>query len=156
MSRLRDSLNDMLVNIFNHITTLEGVTLKKMGIKVSMNEVHIIEAIHNNEIPTMTNVASMLLITAGSLTTAVEKLVQKGYVIRYQEENDRRKVLLKLTAKGEEVIKIHDIFHDEMIENTIKDMHLDEESELIPILENLSDYFRKKYQDRIESMKSER
>lgn len=156
MSRLRDSLNDLLVNIFNHITTLEGVTLKKMGIKVSMNEVHIIEAIYNSEIPTMTNVASTLLITAGSLTTAVDKLVQKGYVIRYQEENDRRKVLLKLTSKGEDVIRIHEVFHEEMIENTIKDMHLDEDSDLIPILENLSEYFRKKYQDRVESMKIER
>ena len=38
MSRLRDSLNDLLVNIFNHITTLEGVTLKKMGIKVFEND----------------------------------------------------------------------------------------------------------------------
>ena len=110
MSQVKDLLNDLLVTVFNYITNIEGVALKQMGVKISMNEVHIIEAIKETEVPIMTNVANRLLITTGSLTTAINKLVQKGYVIRCQEENDRRKVLLELTDKGEEVIKIHDVF----------------------------------------------
>jgi DNA-binding MarR family transcriptional regulator len=120
-----------------------------------MNEVHIIEAIKNTEIPTMSNVANRLLITSGTLTTAINKLVIKGYVSRHQEENDRRKVFLKLTELGFEVIKIHDLFHNEMIENAIKDMNIIEDSELLMTLENLVVYFQNKYEERIEKPKNQ-
>lgn len=145
MSKAKDILNDLLVTVFNYITNIEAVSLKQMGVELSMNEVHILEAIKDTDVPIMTNVASKLLITTGTLTTAINTLVQKGYVERYQEENDRRKVLLKLTSKGDDVIHLHDVFHNEMIENAIKDMNISEDSDLIPMLENLSTYFHNMY-----------
>jgi DNA-binding MarR family transcriptional regulator len=147
MSKGKDILNELLVTAFNYITNIEGTTIKQMGVKLSMNEVHILEAIKESETPTMTNVANRLLITVGSLTTAIDKLVQKGYVIRLPEETDRRKVVLKLTSQSEEVIKKHTLFHNEMIDNAIKDLHITEDSDLIPIFENLVAYFHRKYEE---------
>lgn len=154
MSVVKEALNELLVNVFNYITNIEELNLRAKGVNVSMTEVHIIEAIKNTPIPIMTNVAAKLLITTGTLTTAVNSLVRKGYVIREQSEDDRRKVFLRLTDKGHAVIKIHDDFHDEMIENTIKDLKIEEDSELIRALENIQRYFRNKYEARIEELKS--
>jgi len=149
MSRVKDSLNELLVNVFNYILNIESLNLKNQGVRLSMNEVHILEAIYNTDPPIMTNVANRLLITVGTLTTAIDRLVDKGYVERYQSEEDRRKVYLKLTEKGLKTKAIHDSFHNDMIENVIKDMHIDENSELIIALENIQKYFRDKYHERI-------
>lgn len=153
MSVVKEALNELLVNVFNYITNIEELNLKSKGVNVSMTEVHIIEAINNTPVPMMTNVATRLLITTGTLTTAINSLVRKGYVIREQSEEDRRKVFLRLTEKGKEVNKLHDAFHDDMVENTIRDLQIEEDSELIKALENIKVYFRAKYEDRIERLK---
>lgn len=153
MSKAKDLLNELLVNVFNYITNIENVALKQMGVKLSVNEVHILEAIVNTSYPSMSNVANKLLITPGTLTTATDKLVNKGYLRRYQEENDRRRVFLKLTDKGYEVIKIHNIFHDEMIEHIIQDMEIIDDGELLVMLDKLVKYFRDKYDKRLNDLR---
>lgn len=149
MSKAKVLLNELLVNIFNYILNIESLILKRQGVKLSMNEVHIIEAIYNTNPPIMTNVAKRLLITVGTLTTAIDRLVEKGYAERYQNEEDRRRVYLRLTEKGLKIKAIHDEFHNDMIDNVIRDMKIDENSELLIALENISEYFQTKYYARI-------
>jgi len=138
-------INELLVDVFNQILSIEGVTLKKWGVKLSMTEVHVLEAIRNSEIPTMGNVASKLRVTLGTLTTSVNVLVKKNYVTRYRDESDRRKVLLELGDTAVEVLKIHDKFHDEMISSLFNDLELEKDEVLMKSLENISEYFKERY-----------
>ena len=138
-------INELLVEVFNHILSIEGQTLRERGIKLSMNEVHVLEAITKTTEPTMTNIARRLRITVGTLTTSTNRLVEKGYVKRHREELDKRKVLLSLTKIAFDVLKIHDQFHNEMIDATFSDMKLEEDEVLLQSLENLSEYFKNKY-----------
>lgn len=144
LTKAKEVLNDLLVDVFNHIVSIEGLSLKKKGVQLSMTEVHILEAIENANDPSMSVIAKKLIVTVGTLTTAIDKLVLKGYVERFSAPNDRRKVLLKLTDKSFPVLKVHKEFHEEMIDNVILDMGLEDDSELINSLENLSIYFRNK------------
>ncbi|HKM29237.1 MAG TPA: MarR family transcriptional regulator [Bacilli bacterium] len=138
-------INELLVRVFNHILSIEEDTLRKRGIKLSMNEVHILEAINNEKEPTMSNLARKLRITTGTITTNIDRLVAKSFVTRYQEESDRRKVLVKLTEPAYAILKEHDKFHNEMIDSLFLDMNLDEDEVLIKSLENISNYFKNKY-----------
>jgi len=138
-------INELLVEVFNHILSIEGEALRNKGITLSMNEVHVLEAINKTTEPTMTNIARRLRITIGTLTTSVNRLVEKGYATRYGEDEDKRKVFISLTSKAIEVLRIHDAFHDEMIDATFSDMKLEEDELLLQSLENLSEYFKKKY-----------
>lgn len=138
-------INELLVEVFNHILSIEAEALRKRGIKLSMNEIHVLEAIQKTEDPTMTHLARRLRVTVGTLTTAMNRLVEKGYATRYRLEEDKRKVLISLTPKAHKALLIHDEFHDEMIQATIADMHLDEDEVLLQSLQNISDYFKKKY-----------
>ena len=146
MAKAREVLDELLVNVFNRINTIEGITLKKRGVKLSITEIHILDAIAKCEEATMSNVAKKLLVTVGSLTIAVDTLVNKGLVVRGSSENDRRKVILILTDKATEPLKVHSEFHDEMITKVISDMNLTNDSELINSLENLMVYFREKHE----------
>ncbi len=136
-------INELLVDIFNKILAIEGQELKNKGIKLSMSEVHVLEAVEKAEEPTMSNIANLLGITVGSLTTAINTLYQKGYVSRVRDTEDRRKVFVGLLPKAEEVMNLHKEYHDEMINSIFEDLKVDEDELLISSLKKLSSYFKK-------------
>ncbi|HOI47035.1 MAG TPA: MarR family transcriptional regulator [Bacilli bacterium] len=145
MNKAKALINELLVEVFNHILSIEEDILESKGIKLSMNEIHILEAIRNSDEPIMTNLAKKLRITTGTLTASIDRLVNKKYVVRYQEETDRRKVLVKLTELADDVLKVHDDFHNEMIDAMFEDMKIDEDEVLLKSLENIVIYFKNKY-----------
>ena len=145
MSKSKALINELLVDVFNNILSIEEDVLESRGVKLSMKEVHILETVRNTPIPTMSAVAKHLRITMGTLTASIDRLVRKKYVRRGQQENDRRKVIIELIEPAFEVLKIHDEFHNEMIEAIFSDMKIDEDEVLLKSLENISNYFKEKY-----------
>ena len=105
------TVNDYLVSVFNDILTIEESELKKSQFKdLSITEMHTIEAIGMYKKKTTSEVAKELSITVGTLTTAINKLVKKGYVERIRSEDDRRVVKLGLTKKGKLLFRVHQHF----------------------------------------------
>lgn len=148
MSVDKKIINDVIVNLFKNILNIEENSLRLRGVKgVSMTEVHAIEAIGISSSKTMSQVASKLDVTLGTLTTCINRLVSKGYVDRKRDEEDRRIVLVSLTDKGRLVHKIHMNFHEEMIEHMILDLKLDEDELLLKSLEKIKVFFEKEYGD---------
>lgn len=145
MASSKEIINELLVDVFNHILSIEETTLKKRGVTLSMTEVHVLEAIKDVEVGTMGNVAKKLRVTLGTLTTSVNGLVKKGYVHRYRDESDRRKVYLELTEKANKVLTIHDEFHDEMIDSLFEELELDKDEAIMKSLESISEFFKSKY-----------
>ena len=145
MRRSKDVINELLVEVFNHILSIEGQTLKERGVRLSMSEVHVLEAINNSDTKTMGDVARKLRITLGTLTTSIDVLVRKKHVIRTRAQDDKRKVLLQLTDVAFDVLRVHDGFHDEMVESMITDLNIEKDEALVKSLENISNYFKQKY-----------
>lgn len=145
MSKLKFVINELLVEIFNHILNIEAESLKKSGINLSINEIHTLEAINNSIDPTMSNIAKKMRITTGTLTITVNRLVNKKYVTRNVDEYDRRKVYLKLTSSSIEALKKHDEFHNMMIDSIFNDLPIEEDETLLKSLENIAIFFKNKY-----------
>ena len=126
------TVNDYLVSVFNDILTIEESELKKSQFKdLSITEMHTIEAIGMYKKKTTSEVAKELSITVGTLTTAINKLVKKGYVERIRSEDDRRVVKLGLTH-----------FHREMVKNILEGMATEEQHALLDALKNLHDFLQ--------------
>ena len=82
-----NTINDILVHLFNEIWELEKKAIITEEFKdITNNDMHIIEAIGVSGKTTMSVVAKKMKITAGSLTTAVNGLVNKKYVMRARGE----------------------------------------------------------------------
>ncbi len=145
MSAAKKVINELLVEVFNHILSIEGSKLRERGVKISMNEMHVLEAVQKTADPAMSNIARRLRVTVGTLTTSVNRLVEKGYATRKREEEDKRKVMISLTDKAFTVLKIHEEFHEEMLSAVFEDMNLEQDEVLLQSLENLSEYFKNKY-----------
>ncbi|NLA78718.1 MAG: MarR family transcriptional regulator, partial [Erysipelothrix sp.] len=68
MADAREVLNELLVDMFNHILILEQKNLQEQGVELSMSEVHTLENIEKSESKTMSDVARLSLVTQGTLT----------------------------------------------------------------------------------------
>ena len=145
MDDTRHTLNELLVDLFNYILLIEEKNLRDQGVKLSMTEVHILEAIEKSESNMMSAIAKRLMVTQGTLTVSTSKLVKKGYVERVRDERDKRIVRLKLTERAENILEIHSRFHEEMIERLLNELELDKEVELIQSLRNLMEFFKGNY-----------
>lgn len=159
MSNVIPILNELLVDTFNDILAIEQKALQSGVFKdLSVTEIHTIEAIGMYSTKSMSEVAAVLDITVGTLTTAINHLVKKGYVVRRKTEEDRRIVQISLTKKGKLAYRIHEKFHKNMIIETIEGLSLEEEQVLVKSLDKLNKFFKSKYnlkQKRKEDLKNE-
>ena len=141
-------LNTLLVQLFNDILHIEEKAMKNTEFtNLSITEIHTIEAIGTEGNRTMGEIAHDLRITVGTLTTAINRLIKKGYAERKRIEEDRRVVLVSLTDTGQEVFKAHSIFHKEMIDAILENFQGSELDVLTKALGKANRFFERKYEN---------
>ncbi len=145
MDQERAILNELLVDIFNQILSIQERRLKEQGVNLTMSEIHVLEAVAKTNEPSMSNIANRLRVTVGTLTTAINRLVKKGYCSRYHLEDDLRKVYVKLTHKGEAALSEHEQFHADMIDAVMHDLNVKDTPVLIEALGRLLTFFKSQY-----------
>lgn len=137
-----ETINDTLVSLFNEILKLEEEAIITGEFSdITNNDMHIIEAIGLSGKSTMSAVAKKLGITAGSLTSAVNSLVNKMYVVRKRSQEDRRVVFIGLTPKGVRAYDHHKEYHRQMTNAVIERLDESEIPVLLKTLKGLSDFF---------------
>ncbi|WP_353893958.1 MarR family winged helix-turn-helix transcriptional regulator [Proteinivorax hydrogeniformans] len=147
MSKSVSVLNELLVELFNDILSIEQNAIKTGDFSdLSITEMHTIEAIGKEKQRTMSEVATDLKITIGTLSIAINSLVRKGYVEKVRSEKDRRIVYVTLNKKGKLAFRIHEKFHNEMVQQTISGLSEEEEEVLIKALEKLNRFFKESNQ----------
>ena len=138
-----EAINDVLVNLFNEILDLEERALITPEYKnISVNDMHIIDAVGIREQKNMSTVAKVLNVTVGTLTIAVNNLVKKGYIQRMRSQEDRRVVLISLTETGEKAYHHHKDFHEKMVLAVLKGRNVEETEALTTALTKLQEFFR--------------
>ena len=143
------TLNEVLVKLFREIMTIEEQSLKKGDFKdLTVNDMHVIEAIDVYEPKNMTTVARSLNVTTGTLTISINGLVKKGYVDRIRSEKDRRVVLVSLTKKGRDAHGWHEQFHEKMVQAVIAGLDEEEQVILQRALTDLTGFFRQMQEKR--------
>ena len=137
-----ETVNDVLVKLFNEIMDVEERALITSEYKdISVNDMHVIEAIGIREPKNMSTVARAVSVTVGTLTIAINHLVKKGYVERTRSEEDRRVVLVSLSEKGEKAFLHHKIFHEKMVMTVLDGLNPKETEDLTRALLKLQNFF---------------
>jgi len=136
------SLNELLVNLFNHVLNVEAkaVITEEFG-DITNNDMHIIEAIGVNEPRNMSMIAHRLSVTVSTLTTNMNGLEKKGYIRRERSSEDKRVVHVLLTEKGRKAFFHHRDFHIKMIRAIVKDLSEEEMEVLYRCLTSLNRFF---------------
>lgn len=136
------SINELLVNLFNHVMDMEGeAVITSQFQDITNNDMHIIEAIGIEEPRNMTAIANKMAVTVSTLTTNMNGLEKKGYIRRERSLEDKRVVYVLLTEKGKKAFYHHRDFHKKMIKAIVKDLTDDEMELLYRCLQNLNHFF---------------
>ena len=136
------TINNILVNLINEIWELEEKAIITEEFKdLTNNDMHAIEAIGLGDGNNMSSIAKKLNITVGSLTTAMNSLVNKKYVERRRSEEDRRVVFVKLTDRGVKAYRHHEDYHRQMTRAILDKLDEAEIPVLVKTLDALSEFF---------------
>ncbi len=144
---IRECLNELFVQLFRDILIIEEKALKRGEHQnLTINDIHVIDAIGEEEPKNMSSVAKALQVTTGTLTISVNSLVKKGYVDRVRSEEDRRVVLVSLTETGLRAHRAHKQFHEQMIGRIAGRLNPDESEVLAGALTDMIQFFKEQMQ----------
>ncbi|MDD6466843.1 MAG: MarR family transcriptional regulator [Erysipelotrichaceae bacterium] len=71
---------------------------------IRMSQMMLMHSIKNCTVCTMSELAKREQISAQQLTRSIDELVNKNYVFRYINPNNRRETLVELTEEGKQVL----------------------------------------------------
>ena len=138
-------INQFLVEVFDQILRREEEVLTARYPKLSLREIHLIDAVcraadHGGD-NRATAIAAAQGVTAGTLTSSVNLLERKGYEERQRDEKDRRAVRILPTLLAWEAEAAHREFHRQMVEQVLKGLMPEECDALVNALGKLARFF---------------
>lgn len=82
MNNKHGALNEVLVELFNHVLDTESKAVITEEFKdISNNDMHIMEAIGIREPRNVSQIAKAMNVTVGTLTVNMNSLEKKGYIV---------------------------------------------------------------------------
>ena len=110
-----NKIENLLDQFYKTYYKIEEINLNQVIKCLTTTEIHVIEAIGQDKI-TMNELAEKLGITMGTASIAINKLNEKQFIERIRSDEDRRKVFVKLSKKGEMALNYHGNFHSTILE----------------------------------------
>lgn len=122
-----------LVN--NKINELMSTSLKPFGISIQQFNVLRILRGQGNQPANLSTINERMVTKMSNTTRLVDKLLTKDYVVRNVCPQNRRKVEIKITPKGLDVLNEIDGIKFEMEKNILKNFSIEELKELNRLLD---------------------
>ncbi len=146
MDTFERGLNELLIQTFRDILKVEELILQRSAPRLSITEVHLIEAVRKGEdrALTVSEIAGELQITVPSATVAVNKMVNKGYVTKEKSNEDGRAVIIRLTREGEKIFRLHRYIHLKLVRAAARDLTDEEKDTLLMGVRHLDEFFKEK------------
>jgi DNA-binding MarR family transcriptional regulator len=132
-------LSGLLVDFYNMFNAWEVEAVNSLDTKLSILEVHTIEALGRKPSLKMRELAEILGVSTASVTAIVDKLEEKGFAVRRTTPADRRVYLLELTKKGFELYEMHSNQHKKMAEMVVTSIPGDQVAMFVEMLRIIVD-----------------
>lgn len=84
--------------------------------------------------PNLGEIAKALKLSKPSVTAIVDKLANKGYINKFQSDEDRRSFHVHLSAKGMKLVKMHGETHNKIVDMLQKNLDSKDLKNLVTIL----------------------
>jgi DNA-binding MarR family transcriptional regulator len=100
----KEQLSQAIAQLMPNI--IQGVHIGFLSkTKLTHTQFFVLVAIHSRGRPTMRALSDNMQVSMPTMTGIIERLVKAGYVRRVLLKEDRRQVLVELTADGAQIIK---------------------------------------------------
>lgn len=99
---------------------------------LAVNEIRVLLFLHQNkELDIASEIVENLMISKSHVSHTVEKLKNKGYIIKVQDKKDKKKIHLKLTDKADNILKIIKYEQNKLNDILFKDINENEKKQFI-------------------------
>ena len=107
---IEEKIDEHLLQLMENLQLFEDSDHTSMK-NLTPQEIHMISLVGRLDFPRMSDIARRGHVTRGAVSIMIGKLENKGYVKRVGDDEDRRVVHVKLTARGETVDRDHRKYH---------------------------------------------
>jgi len=104
---------------------------------ISFPEICVLGQLSSNQEPTMSELGRSISMDLSTLTRTVDKLVEKEFVVRKPDPEDRRMVRVVITTEGRKIMSRFEEQRRKKIESLLRQMTSQERRDLLNIFETL-------------------
>jgi len=134
-----DKIVSVLSKLSNSLAEMEELAREDSNLKeLTVTQMHYLEVISQLTNPNVTELATEMQLSKPTVTVALEKLLQKGFVTKVQSDEDRRSSHLHLTKKGMQINQMHEKAHTRFAELMAESLEPAELEQLTLLLEKLT------------------
>ncbi|ASW83298.1 MULTISPECIES: MarR family winged helix-turn-helix transcriptional regulator [Vibrio] len=134
-----EKLNQQLTEFYDKMSSWEQSVVRDTG--YSLAQIHTIEVLGIHGALRMKELAQKLGITTGTLTVQIEKLVNAKLIERGAHPDDRRSIVVTLTAEGQKIHRQHNQLHVELVKDLTRYLDANEEAVLLNSLLKMNQEF---------------
>ncbi len=134
-----EKLNQQLTEFYDKMSSWEQSVVRETG--YSLAQIHTIEVLGIHGALRMKELAQKLGITTGTLTVQIEKLVNAKLIERGAHPDDRRSIVVTLTAEGQKIHRQHNQLHVELVKDLTRYLDANEETVLLNSLLKMNQEF---------------
>ena len=129
-------IKDLFVGL--HFTYFKAAFHKLNKIGIHPGQILILKLIYDNEGVSQKELVEFTRRERATITKAVQRLENAGFIIRCNNEKDKRSSVLYLTDKGKEIYKLvkeHEVEELELMQKILSEADLDKIIEILTKLE---------------------
>jgi DNA-binding MarR family transcriptional regulator len=134
-----DRLPEIISKLTNQITEIEDTSRELFNLDLTGRQMYYLEVIDKLKNPNITELAAYLNLTKPTVKVAVDRLVERDYVVKTRSDDDRRTAHLHLSEKGKLINQMHDYAHRRIIEAFSRKLNTAEMKELEVLLGKIVD-----------------
>lgn len=129
----------VISKLSHNLAEMEELARKELNLReLTVAQMHYLEVLNALENPNITELATEMRLTKPTVTVAIDKLIQKGYISKVQSDEDRRSSHLHLTKKGMLINKMHEHAHAQFAELMQESLEPTELEQLTSLLDKLT------------------
>jgi len=129
------SLVELIEIMTQLIADLEAEFIKKYQEEgFTARQIAYIDTINMLGNPNLGEIAKALKLSKPSVTAIVDKLANKGYIQKFQSDEDRRSFHVHLSAKGKKLVKMHGETHNKIVDMLQNNLDSKDLKNLVTIL----------------------
>ena len=135
-----DKIIPIVSKISHTLGEMEELAKEHFGLQeLTLTQMHYLEVMNSLQNPNITELASALQLTKPTVTVALDKLIEKEYLVKVQSDADRRTSHLHLTERGRSINNMHEYAHRRFAELMTENLEEDELQQLLLLLEKVVD-----------------
>ena len=140
MKAIEDNTQKFLMTMFNFMSAMKKNTSEccEMCGNINEKELLILNFVAQNDKVKMRDIADYLEVPLSTLTSMVDKLIDRNYLSRHHSTDDRRVILVSPGSVGIEVFRLFISKKQELATNILSKFNQEEQNTFIQFLQRAS------------------